>query len=150
MATYKMASQRAIALLLLCLALSSELQVAYSSRLRRQQQPNALHTSHQQERSRKAQAGYGDLDSLLKAIQTGKLDIKDLNVRGPAQTPAQEPQQQPQVPNVVAPAPAPLAPAPVPIVNQPRGSLACSHQYQYGELTRQGIKGSCSILLGYK
>ncbi len=32
-----------------------------------------------------------------------------------------------------APAKAPAVPAPAPIENKPRGKLACTHQYEYGE-----------------
>lgn len=137
-------AQRGLALLLALLVLTAPL--AQSSRLRRPQS-GALHLSHQQERSRRAQAGYGDLDSLVTAIKKGKLDIADLVVQPrqqpPAQTPAQEPAKQelPQAPVVAAPVPAPAsaAPQPVPIVNQPRGSLACSHQYNYGRCLRLAL-----------
>jgi hypothetical protein len=73
-------------------------------------------------------------------VQKGKLNIADLDLsksskkQAPIQTPGdhhQIPVNQPQVP-AVAPAPAPITPAPAPIVNQPRGSLTCSHQYNYG------------------
>jgi hypothetical protein len=138
----KMAYNRAIPLLLLLLGA----QLAPGRELRRSGSQTDAFPNKQLERSRKAQAsaGYGDLETFIKALQRGKLDIKDLDLSKlpSAQTPAadasqpatqpQQPQQPPQVPHVVAPAPAPAAPQPAPIVNQPRGSLACSHQYNYG------------------
>lgn len=118
-------AQRTITLVLL-LALSAQL--AFCREFRRPQRSVP-----------RQNAGYGDLDSLLKAVSSGKLDIQGITPKSkaPAQTPAQQPelQQPPQVPNI-APEPRPAAPQPVPIVNQPRGSLACSHQYQYGRLCR--------------
>jgi hypothetical protein len=135
----KMAYNRVIPLLLLLLGA----QLAPGRELRRSGSQTDAFPNKQLERSRKAQAsaGYGDLETFIKALQRGKLDIKDLDLSKlpSAQTPAADvrqpdtqPQQPPQVPHVVAPAPAPAAPQPAPIVNQPRGSLACSHQYNYG------------------
>lgn len=113
-----MMARRAITLLLL-LALSAQL--AFCRELRRPQRSVPRQA-----------AGFGDLDSLLKAVSSGKLDIEGITPKGKKQIPAQQPelQQPPQVPNN-APDTRPAAPQPVPIVNQPRGSLACSHQYQY-------------------
>lgn len=154
-----MAHMRVIAVLLL--ALSAELALG---REQRKTQPEAGHVSSRQleqgKRPQQMRTGFGDLDSLLKAFQGGKLDIKDLdrskigsNVPDSSKQPHSEapagdvkqpvPQQPPQVPVVTAPAPAPAAPQPAPIVNQPRGSLTCSHQYQYGEQQPSHVLPTC-------
>jgi hypothetical protein len=127
-------AQRAITLLLL-LALSAQL--AFCREFRRPQRSVPRQA-----------AGYGDLDSLLKAVSSGKLDIEGITPKGKKQTPAQQPElQQPaEVPNI-APEPRPAAPQPVPIVNQPRGSLACSHQYQYGRSSTGEIFDNCAYQL---
>jgi hypothetical protein len=144
---------RAVAFLLLALSASH---FARGSEVR--PQTGAVNANEHKESSRKLQAieQYGDLDTLVTLIQQGKLAIKGLDASNKAQ-PApfidvnvapKEPQQAAQeLPTVAAPAPTAEHVPLVPIVAQPKGSLACRHQYQYGEHWVQAGPQLCLVLV---
>lgn len=137
-----MAAMR-VGTLLLLLALSAELALSRELTGRQSDQPFHLSTKHNEAGVRPLQ--YGDLDNLVKALQRGKLDVRDVGGSGAAGSDQQEPvpaggdaaakvpQQLPKVPAARAPAAAVPQPAPVPIVTRRKGALACSHQYKFGK-----------------